>query len=106
MFLGSSARKLKADANLLAGRAQLTFSLSYQVCNDVSAGRIFGIQLPTQVVSVQSSMKEFDCWKVIPTLILEEIQQEALVRNLDSFLRSWRYLQSKCPITEHNKCWP
>jgi predicted AAA+ superfamily ATPase len=87
---GSSARKLKqADANLLAGRAinRRFFPLTAAELNralDVDQILRFGL-LP-QIQADQAFAIDFlDAY--VENYIREEIQQEALVRNLDSFSR-------------------
>jgi predicted AAA+ superfamily ATPase len=89
---GSSARKLrKTDANLLAGRA-LTRKLSVLSCLETGAefrldqALRFGM-LPAVVnePDVASRTDRLDAY--VETYLKEEIQQEALVRNLDSFFR-------------------
>ncbi|MCY4486380.1 MAG: AAA family ATPase [Deltaproteobacteria bacterium] len=89
---GSSARKLKrSHANMLAGRALLKrmFPLSVlEVGEEVSLQDVLRYgQLPLSVTSpVRTDKVEFlDAY--VETYLKEEIQQEALVRNLDSFYR-------------------
>jgi len=89
---GSSARKLKkSHANMLAGRAlyKRMFPLSM-----LEAGADFKLdfalrygQLPMCVtaLSVMEKVEFLDAY--IETYLKEEIQQEALVRNLDNFYR-------------------
>jgi len=87
---GSSARKLKnSETNLLAGRAldkkffPLTFS---ELENEFDLDRIlqFG-SLPA--VCNEPSLREDILESYVGTYLKEEIQQEALVENLESFSR-------------------
>jgi predicted AAA+ superfamily ATPase len=85
---GSSARKLKrADANLLAGRAinRRFFPLTAAELNrDFDPDRILRFGLLPQIQADQAFAIDFlDAY--VENYIREEIQQEALVRNLDSF---------------------
>lgn len=89
---GSSARKLKrTDANLLAGRAltrsMFPFSL-LELGDDFSLGHAlrFGT-LPAVQNEKGDSLKAERLDAYVETYLREEIQQEALVRNLDSFFR-------------------
>lgn len=89
---GSSARKLKrGQGNMLAGRALLTklFPLSYlEVKNDFSLNSILSYgQLPLCLTESDQKDKENFLDSYVETYIREEIQQEAVVRNLDSFYR-------------------
>jgi len=87
---GSSARKLKRlDVNLLAGRAinRQFFPLTaaergYQF--DVEQVLRFGM-LPQIVTEPDYAIEALDAY--VSNYIREEIQQEALVRNLESFAR-------------------
>lgn len=87
---GSSARKLKgADANLLAGRAinRQFFPLTAAELNrdfDLDQVLRFGL-LPQVLAEPAFAIDVLDAYVV--NYIREEIQQEALVRNLDSFSR-------------------
>ncbi len=89
---GSSARKLKkAEANLLAGRA-LTRRISVLSClelgNDFRLERTlrFGM-LPAVVAEPDDASRAERLDAYVETYLREEIQQEALVRNLNSFAR-------------------
>jgi predicted AAA+ superfamily ATPase len=87
---GSSARKLKRmDANLLAGRAinRQFFPLTADELNyDFDIDRVLRFGLLPQIQSEPDMATDFlDAYVV--NYIREEIQQEALVRNLDSFSR-------------------
>jgi predicted AAA+ superfamily ATPase len=87
---GSSARKLKrADANLLAGRAinRRFFPLTAAEMNrDLDPDQILRFGLLPQIQAEQAYAIDFlDAY--VENYIREEIQQEALVRNLDSFSR-------------------
>ncbi len=89
---GSSARKLKrSHANMLAGRALLKrmFPLSMlEVREDFSLPDALRYgQLPLSVTSVSRTEKVEFLDAYVETYLKEEIQQEALVRNLDSFYR-------------------
>ncbi len=88
---GSSARKLKrSEANMLGGRAlsRRMFPLSM-----LETGADFSLQnalrygqLPMSVTAAEEEKIDFlDAY--IETYLREEIQQEALTRNLDSFYR-------------------
>lgn len=89
---GSSARKLKrSHANMLAGRAlsKKMFPLSM-----LEIGRDFRLQealrygqLPLSVTAAAEWEKIEFLDAYVETYLREEIQQEALVRNLDSFYR-------------------
>ena len=89
---GSSARKLKrSHANMLAGRALLKrmFPLSllevgedYSLQDALRYGR-----LPLSVTSPSRTDKVEFLDAYVETYLKEEIQQEALVRSLDSFFR-------------------
>jgi len=87
---GSSARKLKrTDANLLAGRAinRQFFPLTATELNrDLDLDQVlrFGL-LPQVQAEPEFAIDVLDAYVV--NYIREEIQQEALVRNLDSFSR-------------------
>ena len=87
---GSSARKLKRmDANLLAGRVfnRQFFPLTAAELNyDFDPDRIlrFGL-LPQIQAEPDFALDALDAY--VTNYIREEIQQEALVRNLDSFSR-------------------
>ena len=87
---GSSARRLKrADANLLAGRAinKQFFPLTAAELNrdfDIDQVLRFGL-LPQIQAEPSFAVDVLDAY--IENYIREEIQQEALVRNLDSFAR-------------------
>lgn len=87
---GSSARKLKRmDANLLAGRAinRWFFPLTAAELNyDLDMDRIlrFGL-LPQFVAEPEFALEGMETY--VLNYLREEIQQEALVRNLDSFAR-------------------
>jgi predicted AAA+ superfamily ATPase len=89
---GSSARKLKtADANLLAGRA-LTRKMSglsilemegaFDLKRALRFGTLPAIQAPSDDTERVDRLDAY-----VETYLKEEIQQEALVRNLDSFFR-------------------
>lgn len=89
---GSSARKLKrSHANMLAGRALLKrmFPLSIlEVGEDFSLQDALRYgQLPLSVTSPARTDKVEFLDAYVETYLKEEIQQEALVRNLDSFFR-------------------
>ena len=89
---GSSARKLKrSHANMLAGRAlsKKMFPLSM-----METGRDFRLQealrygqLPLSVTAAAELGRIEFLDAYVETYLREEIQQEALVRNLDSFYR-------------------
>ena len=89
---GSSARQLKrSQANMLAGRALLKkmFPLSkleigkdFKLLDTIRYG-----QLPLSVTESASKDKIEFLDAYIETYLKEEIQQEALVRNLDNFYR-------------------
>ena len=89
---GSSARKLRrSEANMLAGRAmsRKMFPLSlletgedFSLRNALSYG-----QLPMSVTSASEAQKADYLDAYVETYLKEEIQQEALTRNLDSFYR-------------------
>src|SRR3989338_2091103 len=89
---GSSARKLKKEhANLLAGRA-LTKQFFPLSCLEIGTGfniadaLAFGTLPAVWKLSEASDRAEFlDAY--VDTYLKEEIQQEALVRGLDSFYR-------------------
>lgn len=87
---GSSARKLKRmDANLLAGRAinRQFFPLTATELNyDFDPDRVlrFGL-LPQVHAEPDFALDTLDAY--VANYIREEIQQEAIVRNLDSFSR-------------------
>lgn len=92
ILTGSSARKLKkAEANLLAGRAltEFFFPLSfYEVENKVSLSSILEYGCLPKVVSANTVGEKIRLLEsYVNTYLKEEVQQEALVRNLDSFLR-------------------
>lgn len=89
---GSSARKLKrTEANLLAGRALLKhmFPLSLRETADdfdlELAIRYGRLPLCVTTASVADKIDFLDAY--VETYLKEEIHQEALVRNLDSFYR-------------------
>ncbi|MEX2130599.1 MAG: AAA family ATPase [Pseudohongiellaceae bacterium] len=89
---GSSARKLKqTNANMLAGRAlsKKMFPLGLLESNkdfDLDLALRYG-RLPMVVISgsLEEQVEFLDAY--VETYLREEIQQEALVRNLDSFYR-------------------
>lgn len=89
---GSSARKLKrVQANLLAGRA-LTRKMFVLSCLEVGKpfhlpqALSFGMLPAVQNEATDQARSErLDAY--VETYLKEEIQQEALVRNLDSFFR-------------------
>jgi predicted AAA+ superfamily ATPase len=89
---GSSARKLKkSHANLLAGRAlaKKMFCLSCLEMGDefqLRRALQFGM-LPAIENENDASLRSEKLDAYIETYLREEIQQEALVRNLDSFAR-------------------
>ena len=87
---GSSARKLKrADANLLAGRAinRRFFPLTAaELGRQFDLDQVLRFGLLPQIQAEPSFAIDFlDAY--VENYIREEIQQEALVRNLDSFSR-------------------
>ena len=89
---GSSARKLKrSHANMLAGRALLKrmFPLSMlEVGEDFSLQNALRYgQLPLSVTSDARIEKVEFLDAYVETYLKEEVQQEALVRRLDSFYR-------------------
>ena len=89
---GSSARKLKrSHANMLAGRAlsKRMFPLSMlEIGEDFRLQDVLRYgQLPLSVTSAASEEKIEFLDAYVETYLKEEIQQEALVRNLDSFYR-------------------
>ena len=89
---GSSARKLRrSHANMLAGRAlsKKMFPLSM-----LETGTDFSLwdtlrygQLPLSVTAAGEAEKIEFLYAYVETCLREEIQQEALTRNLDSFYR-------------------
>ena len=87
---GSSACKLKRlDVNLLAGRAinrQFFPLTASELGYDVSVNRVlqFGL-LPQIHAEIDRAVDVLDAY--VATYVREEIQQEALVRNLASFAR-------------------
>lgn len=89
---GSSARKLKkANANLLAGRA-LTKKMFALSCLEI--GEAFSLKPALHFGMLPAVFNEPDeqgrierLEAYVETYLKEEIQQEALVRNLDSFFR-------------------
>ena len=87
---GSSARKLKRlDVNLLAGRAinrQFFPLTASELGCDVDVGRVlrFGL-LPQVHTEIDHAVDVLDAY--VANYVREEIQQEALVRNLASFAR-------------------
>ncbi len=90
---GSSARKLKrAEANMLAGRAisKKMFPLTQAEIHpeEISIQEIlsFGM-LPGIVTEKDKTLKIKSLESYVTTYLREEIQQEALVKNLDSFFR-------------------
>ncbi len=89
---GSSARQLKrSQANMLAGRAlsKKMFPLSkLEIGKDfkLSEALCYG-QLPLSVTESTSKDKIEFLDAYVETYLKEEIQQEALVRNLDNFYR-------------------
>ncbi len=87
---GSSARKLKRfDVNLLAGRAinRQFYPLTARELNyDVDVDRILRFGLLPQIQS-ESDYAVDALEAYVSNYIREEIQQEALVRNLESFAR-------------------
>ena len=89
---GSSARKLRrSEANMLSGRAlsRKMFPLSMMETGtdfDLQDALRFG-QMPMSVTSIGESEKVDYLDAYIETYLKEEIQQEALTRNLDSFYR-------------------
>ena len=89
---GSSARKLKKNqANLLAGRAlsKKMFPLSqFEIGGDfkLDTSLRYG-NLPLSVIATSSKDKIEFLDSYTETYLKEEIQQEALVRNLDAFYR-------------------
>ena len=87
---GSSARKLKrADANLLAGRAinRQCFPLTAaELSRDLDLDTILRFGLLPQIQAEPAFAVDFlDAY--VANYLREEIQQESLVRNLDSFAR-------------------
>lgn len=92
ILTGSSARKLKREkANLLAGRAILVEF--YPISNlefdfDLTLDKIlrFG-SLPKVITEVDTEVIELYLRTYTTTYLKEEIQQEALVRNLPAFSR-------------------
>ncbi len=89
---GSSARKLKrSHANMLAGRAlsKKMFPLSMlEIGEDFRLQDVLRYgQLPLSVTSAASMEKIEFLDAYVETYLKEKIQQEALVRNLDSFYR-------------------
>ena len=89
---GSSARKLKREqANMLAGRALVRklFPLSYlEIKKDFSLNSILSYgQLPLCLMEPKREDKEDFLDSYVETYLREEIQQEAVVRNLNSFYR-------------------
>lgn len=87
---GSSARKLKAGhANLLAGRAlQKSFFplTSKELGNDFDLERSLNIgTLPLVWAQPETAIGTLEAY--VGTYLKEEIQQEALARNLESFTR-------------------
>ena len=89
---GSSARKLKrSHANMLAGRALMKrmFPLSMlEIGEDFSLQDALRYgQMPLSVSSTTRAEKVEFLDAYVETYLREEIQQEAFVRNLDSFYR-------------------
>ena len=89
---GSSARKLKqSQANMLAGRAltRRMFPLSMlETPKDFSLqGTLAHGRLPMAVTAANETERIEFLDAYVETYLREEIQQEALVRNLDSFYR-------------------
>jgi predicted AAA+ superfamily ATPase len=88
---GSSARKLKAkSANMLAGRAlrKEFFPLTLLELNDFDIEDILQFGLLPMVRTAQSKEEKVDILESYAmTYLKEEIQQEALVKNLDAFFR-------------------
>jgi uncharacterized protein len=87
---GSSARKLKRmDVNLLAGRAvnRSFFPMtSGELNQDFDVDRVLNFGLLPQIhAEPEHAIDVLDAY--VSNYIKEEIQQEALVRNLDSFVR-------------------
>jgi len=89
---GSSARQLKrSHANMLAGRAltKRMFPLSLLETNanfDLDMALLYG-RLPLAILADAEGEKAEFLDAYVETYLREEIQQEALVRNLDSFYR-------------------
>ncbi|MBI2119150.1 MAG: ATP-binding protein [Elusimicrobia bacterium] len=89
---GSSTRKLKkAHANLLAGRAW-TYHLHPLTCQEL--GERFSLDkalqlgtLPSVILSEEEESSIRTLRSYVETYLKEEIEQEALVRNLPCFLR-------------------
>lgn len=86
---GSSARKLRRlDVDLLAGRAvnRQFFPLTASELSEVDIDRVltFGL-LPQVHDEPEAALDILDAY--VANYVREEIQQEALVRNLDSFAR-------------------
>lgn len=88
---GSSARKIKRSrGNMLAGRAvmQNLFALSYLELPDFSLESTLKYGLLPLVVTEQSKKDKIEVLdSYVKTYLEEEIQQEALVRNLQNFYR-------------------
>ncbi|OFZ51352.1 MAG: hypothetical protein A2381_17710 [Bdellovibrionales bacterium RIFOXYB1_FULL_37_110] len=89
---GSSARKLKrANANMLAGRAitYALYPLSYQELKDnfdLLSVLKYGT-LPRIYLEKDDSLKKEILRSYVETYLKEEIEQEALIRNVGSFVR-------------------
>lgn len=89
---GSSARKLKrAHANLLAGRAwtyhlypltHVELKEKFSLDRALNIGTLPSVYLNDNDEEVRKTLKSY-----VETYLKEEIQQEALVRNLGNFLR-------------------
>jgi predicted AAA+ superfamily ATPase len=88
LLIGSSARKLKnGGANLLAGRARSLqmHPLTMKELNDFDLVKyltVGGLPLIYQSKNPQLDLKEY-----VQTYLKEEVQAEALVRNIDHFAR-------------------
>lgn len=92
ILTGSSARKLKRDgANLLAGRAitQYLYPLTFsELKNDFSVEKSLKFGNLPIVVTEKTNQAKIDFLQTyVDTYLKEEIQQEAAVKNLSSFVR-------------------
>lgn len=92
VLTGSSARKLKQhNANMLAGRAVMRefYPLTYfELSEKISLETMLKFGTLPAICNQEDRMDKIDILEAyIGTYIKEEIQQEALVRRLDSFVR-------------------
>jgi predicted AAA+ superfamily ATPase len=89
---GSSARKLRrGQANLLPGRV-LTYELGPLTCSEIGASFDVGTAMQKGLLPGVSTETDADTWKKLlrsyaTTYLKEEVQAEALTRNLEGFSR-------------------